>query len=528
MKVTIITADDERRTIELRGERIRVGRSRSNEICLLDAYVSRAHAELARTAEGWTIRDVGSRGGTYLNGVRVTAPTPVHEGDIVQLGNSALAFGEAAADGSVTLSETAGAATVHTYRSADTSPRAFPRVVVRAVRELAHRGPSDTTLRDILRMAVEAVDGDRGALALAAPDGSLRIKSAVPWEKRAEIVIPSTVHRRVLEAGEAVFAEDVSADRDMAAARSVVSQGIRSFYCAPVGYEEEVRGILYIDTRSHRAHFHRSQLELVATLASFIGIALEFERARRVEERNRRMQAELSAAAEIQERLLPGEHPRLAEGFVVAAHHRACHTVGGDLYDVWQPSPATAGIMVADVAGKGLGAALITSSLHALWYGARTSDLPPERWLPRINERLRPLIPENRFATIAFALVDAETDRLRLAGAGHTPALLLSGGRVEVLRSLAPAVGLFPDFDCPIAERPFRSGDLLLLCSDGALDQRDPGGDPFGEGRLLERFRQLAPRGPEELVEGMTSAIEEHAGGAEQDDDLTLVALARS
>ncbi|UCF67914.1 MAG: SpoIIE family protein phosphatase [Acidobacteriota bacterium] len=532
MDVTIHAPDGRRWTVSLSEGVAVIGRSRDSQIHLPDQYVSRLHAELEETPEGWLVRDCNSKGGTYLNGRPVLEPTPVHDGDRLQVGKTQILFGDASRRArsqetivSVTDNEFRGVP-LHSFRTLETPETGLARIMMQASREMTKQRTADDTLHALLELAVRAVNVERGLIAVCEPDGSWTTKAVVSESEFSELNISQAVRSRVLDRAETLYLEDIIEDEDIALANSIVRQGIRSVYCAPLSPSASTRGLLYLDSLTRRVSFTESQLELVTVLAGMAGLTLENDSARRAAEQARALQAQLSAAAEIQRRLLPRSELPSPSGFRVAAHHRACQTVGGDLYDVW-PHGSGAGLMLADVAGKGLEAALIMANLHARWRGVRGGDVVPDAWLEQINGDLMDYLPDNRFVTMTFALAVPERDELLIANAGHLAVLIVRGAEIESLPATGPVIGVFEKFDSGLRHVPFGPGDLIVVYSDGVPDQQNAKGAPFGTERIEEIVRRHARETPDELVAAIVDDVERYAGVMPQDDDLTLLALQR-
>jgi sigma-B regulation protein RsbU (phosphoserine phosphatase) len=256
-------------------------------------------------------------------------------------------------------------------------------------------------------------------------------------------------------------------------------------------------------------------------------VAHENQEARAQERRLKALEAELAAAARMQNMLLPPEDLAPPSGFQVASWHDPCHAVGGDIVDFF-PVGRGFGVMLADVSGKGLAAALLVASLHARWHAITRLQLPCNRILSQLNEEVSYRLPPNRFITLAAAQADPLRDELAFASAGHVPAILLHEREVELLDPTGPPLGLVEGMAFECLHRPFFPGETLVLFSDGVLDQCDEQGEPFGIERVIACARDAAPDGPQAIVRAIVRETEKHAGHAEQDDDTTIAVLARA
>lgn len=528
MWLTVHTVHGPSREIPLRGPRMRIGRSKQNDIVIPDASLSRQHAELILETNGWVVRDLGSRNGTIRNGEKLTMPTLLEVGDTLDLGKSHLVFGSLEDESTAAIKvapESDSERTIHSVPLGDTGERDRGRLLVEAAREVAAHRPPGRTLEALLGLALHATGAERGLVATLSEGNKLLPVASVPAGS-APAVVSGHVVNRVLDNVEALTVEDVSRDKGLAGSETLMGAGVLSVLCAPLAAGDTVRGIFYLDSQKHRASFSREHLEVVSTLAGMADLTLENEAARALAETKRLLDAQIAAAAEIQARLLPPDTPPCPPGYSAAGRLVACHTVGGDLYQFF-PWGDGFGAVVADVSGKGLDAALLMANLQARWESIRSSGQPPETWLGLLNDALWHCFPANRFVTLAFAVAGAEGESLLFGSAGHTPALLLDRKNEVQLPRTGPPLGLFPDATFPVEEHPFRPGNRLMLFSDGIPDQQDQDGEEFGLGRLEEIARATAGHTPSAMLSAVLEALEDHAGEVDQDDDMTLAILGR-
>ena len=261
---------------------------------------------------------------------------------------------------------------------------------------------------------------------------------------------------------------------------------------------------------------------------------IEFDEATRTLEAERRAQAarleaerqaahDLAIAKQVQTRLFPQHQPLLR----TLAYAGICHparTVAGDYYDFLDLGNRRLGLVVADISGKGIGAALLMANLQAaLRSQSATAREQPERFLRSVNRLLYQNTAERDYATLFFAQYDDETRKLRYANCGHPPALLLHGNDgLERLESTCTVVGVFEDWDCAMEERETAPGDTILLYTDGITEALNAEGEEFGEERLLEAVRQHRALSLPDLVAAVTDQVRRFSP-YEQLDDITLI-----
>ncbi len=531
LQLVVTSPEGRRETLELSGETLGLGRHSSNEVPLADVYASRRHAEILHTPRGWVIRDLESKGGTYLNGRKLELPAPLGPGDEITIGRSRIRVGGEAPGRSVdeTVFAVVEAAsegrTIIGRRLSDLPENALTRVLVDAARCIA--GSGEDTRAKLLELAIKATGAERGAIATFGEDGEPEVAAVDGHWPDGQVTLSRHVLRRVRDAGEAVIVEDVPQDDSLRDAGTIIRAGLRSVLCTPLGTARPPRGLLYLDTLEGQAVFEDSHVEAVATLAGMIDVALENEAARAALAEKQRHESELRTAATIMRRLVPAKAPPAPDGYTTAGLHRACLTVGGDFFDYYHWGESY-GMVLADVAGKGLGAALLVANFHAVWHHILSSGRPPEEWLATMNDELAGYLPDNRFLTLAFALVDPERNELLFGSAGHNPGLLTGPDAFEELLPTGPVLGLLPGVGYKTLRRPFAPGQRLVLTSDGVTDQQSVDGRDFGQERLSAISRELGGSPASEMLVAIDDALNEHATGAAQDDDITVSILGRA
>jgi serine phosphatase RsbU (regulator of sigma subunit) len=241
-------------------------------------------------------------------------------------------------------------------------------------------------------------------------------------------------------------------------------------------------------------------------------------------ESERRAAQELEIAKQVQARLFPQRLPPM-ETLEYAGCCSQARQVGGDYHDFLDLGPGRFGLVIADIAGKGMAAALLMANLQAnLRSQCATAFGEPQRMLCSVNQLFYENTHESAYATLFFAEYEDQTRRLRYANCGHLPALLLRHDTttVERLDSTGTVVGLFTEWDCSIAERRLCAGDTLVLYTDGITESFNEAEEEFGERGLidaLERHRELPPQ---ELVASIVEEVQQFSP-QEQHDDITLI-----
>jgi len=294
-----------------------------------------------------------------------------------------------------------------------------------------------------------------------------------------------------------------------------------------LGRDNRLIGLLALGERRSEEPYSSEDMRLLEAVASQVGVALESIRlAESIAERleaERRAAHEVEIAREVQSKLFPQKMPPLStldySGGCVQAR-----VVGGDYYDFLDLGPGRLGIVLADIAGKGISGALLMANLQAnlrSQYALALDDLP--RLLRSVNRLFLENTPDDRFATLFFADYADAGRRLRYVNCGHNPPLLLrANGKLERLGATATVLGMFSDWECELVETALAPGDLLVMYTDGVSEAPNPAGEEFGEKRLLETLRSTKLTTAAGVLSSLSAAVQQFSNGI-QADDLTLV-----
>ena len=241
------------------------------------------------------------------------------------------------------------------------------------------------------------------------------------------------------------------------------------------------------------------------------------------------VEQELGTARSIQHALLPKDLPKL-QGWKIAYHYQPAREVGGDFYDFLRLDEGRIGLVIGDVSGKGIAAALVMANTQSVLRAvARRGNIAPGQALAEANEVLYAYIPSGTFVTCFYGVLDLESGRLVYANAGHDPPYSQRGGDAQELRARGMPLGLMPGMPYEEKEAVLAAGDDLLLYSDGLVEAHDPEGDMFGFPRLRKLIMAQSAGSGEELVDFLLAELTRFTGtDSEQEDDITLVTLERS
>jgi sigma-B regulation protein RsbU (phosphoserine phosphatase) len=234
---------------------------------------------------------------------------------------------------------------------------------------------------------------------------------------------------------------------------------------------------------------------------------------------------EIGEAKAIQEKLLPREIPQMP-GYEVASAWQSARLVGGDYFDILPLDEKTLGLCIADVAGKGMPAALLMSNLQAAVRGLASLSVAPDLLCRRLNSLIYRNTANDRFITFFYAQLDGPRRRLAYVNAGHNaPFVLRSNGSHERLRDGGTVLGVFASPDYELGSAQLSPGDRVVLFTDGVTEACNGAGEEFGEARLLRLLEDHRALSADDLQAKILAAAGEFSGGRWQ-DDATLLVLA--
>jgi len=517
---------------------ITLGRSSANELCYPDDVgLSRQHLTLTRTNGEWVVEDLGSKNGTVLNGIRIEKAVKFIVGDRISAGHLTIEFGDIApaADTVVFVDHTESFSTTASTVVASLDGVLGPqmddlnktyvmqgspqmRALIRAGRELAGHRPLDELFQVIMDLSVEAVMAGRGVL-MTLENDQLQVRAA----RGDGFKISSTVRDRVLKEKASLLVRDAQMDQALREQMSIVEQKVRSMIAVPLQTNDRVIGLIYLDSPHLIREFSREDLNLLTVMANVAAIRIEHARLNEIEAVERAMASEMQQAALIQQGLLPAAPPPVA-GFDVAGRTAACRTVGGDYYDFLSFPDGRLGMLVGDVAGKGMPASLLMTSLQARVQVLFEEPGDLANKIGRLNKHTCANCPEGRFITFFMTVADPITGELVYTNAGHNPPLVVrKAGGFEELTGGGLILGILPMASYTESRGQMAEGDVLVMYSDGVTEAVSPRDEDFGEERLAELVASMRDRPASEIVEAIHTAVAAFTEGAPAADDITVV-----
>jgi predicted permease len=305
---------------------------------------------------------------------------------------------------------------------------------------------------------------------------------------------------------------------------SLEAAGVRM--AAGLRTRHEIVGVLLLGPPEHGEAFTKDDRQLLSTAAEVFALMIENARLNDRALEQERVRRDLALAAEVQRRLLPTEQPSVA-GLSLAAFTLPARTVGGDYYDFIDLPDGRIGLALADIAGKGIAAALLMSVVQASLRVIAEGEVTCAELAAKMNRFLYRSTSTSSYATFFYAQIDPGRGRLRYVNAGHNPPYLVrrTGAGVDIieLSEGGTVLGLFPDMPYQDADVEVRPGDLLVAFTDGVSEARSAADEEFGEERLKALLRDVAGAPAAEVSAVLADRMRAWSTGAEQHDDLTFV-----
>ena len=533
-----------------------LGRSLGVEIRLEDPIVSREHARLVRDASGsYTIKDLQSGNGTFVNDLRIES-CKLREGDEIRLGDNVLVFhvGErpvavaAAEKTMIHVSKSPADSTVVNTIDVDSGSTTIPvserttieeltsanrrlQIVCDMFRAIGTDLNEDQLLEKILDTLFRVFpDTDRGFIILREPrTGTLTPAATKTVTKDTDdrLAISDTILQYVLDEKHAVLSKDAMQDGRFRGSQSIAELQVRSMMCAPLKHEDSIWGFITIDTQRVSTQYDEEGLTLLAGIANQASLSIANARLHAELVDRERIEQDLRHARDIQLSFLPQQVPDV-KGYEFADWYTTAHEVGGDFYDFIQLPDGKLGIVLGDVSGKGITAALMMAKVTGHVRFLAAAGLPPSGLLSELNKLISASGTEV-FVTVLFMVLDTDRHVLLIGSAGHLPPFIRrADGTVEAADCTTGfPIGITEESEFPECSLTIGTRDRVCAFTDGLTEAMNESKEPYGDDRLKEVLRD-APPAPAAIVEKIQGSVHEYVSGAEQSDDLTLVCFGPS
>jgi len=546
--VEVIAPDQSRQTVTVTHSPFLIGRGEGdNSVALTDGRISRRCAAIVMGDSGYRVEDLGNRYGVFVNGDKVQQQ-PLRDGDMIGFGiddSYHLVFHVGNAPDVPAQPEVANLltriGTLSDLASTGTSGGLSKLNLLLEASSLLHSQlPLDSVLGSMLDHAISITHADRGLL--IEPDASRVMRVLLARSNKGDNLAPETINpsqtavNQAISKQSSVITEDLNlAGMDLKSAESVVVQGLRAVVAIPLYASSRavadtggdlkhgpLLGVIYLDSR-RIAGFSAIDRQILDALGGQAASILDNARLVEKERERQRLEQELSIARTIQQALVPhGLHdfPHLA---VTGVHH-PCTEVGGDYFDVLPVSDDRTAFLIADVSGKGLGAALLTTMLQGALSGL-SMGADPVKVFNHVNKFLCRHNEVGRYATMFIGIV-GRGGMLEYIKAGHPSPLLLRKGQVtELYDEGSFPVGLIAEADYESARLQLEPEDTLILFSDGVTEAENLNHDLFEVSGLSQALAGKHDVPVEVLQQSVLDAVRGFTRGASQSDDITLLVV---
>ena len=542
------------------GDRAVLGRHPDCDIMLDAASVSRQHAQILKQSGDYFVEDLHSRNGTFVNGRLIQGRHPLQDGDRLKICDLAFTFflnqpsdrlpAEPDQSGSslaaLMIDDDAGPMATSTIMSkldvassnAGVRLTVNPEVKLRAMIEIAKNLGKAVSLDEVLGKLLDSlfkifIQADRGFVILRTQPDGLLVPKAIKHRRadmEDQIRISRTIVNQVMQSQEAVLSADAANDSRFDSSQSIADLRIRSVMCAPlVDSDGNSLGVIQVDTADQRQRFQKDDLDVLASVASQAAIAVDNAGMHETALKQQALERDLELAHKVQRGLLPAAPPIVA-GYSFFDFYEPANQVGGDYYDYIELSGNRLAVVLGDVSGKGVSAALLMAKLSGEVRYCLASESTPAAAINRINASFSRSGWQDRFVTFVLALLDADRNEITLVNAGHMPPLLRhSGGTVEEIGSdeAGLPLGVDADFEYEQYTRPFAAGDFLALFTDGISEAMNMAGDLYGLDRLAEQLA-TKPVPASGLGRLILDDVKRFVGGRPQSDDMCLACFGRA
>ncbi|HEV8542063.1 MAG TPA: SpoIIE family protein phosphatase [Verrucomicrobiae bacterium] len=530
-RLVIANGSEAGTSFALAGPESVIGRQTGTEIKLNGTNVSRRHARIFRDGEGFLIEDLKSSNGTFLNGVKLQAATPLKARDEIRVGPYVLRFeaGEQpAAEVTIHVQTAANTANLDLYRE---NAAHKLQIILQLSADLGRSLDVEHLLAEVLKHLFGLFPHAERGLVILVESGHpvLRAsKNRSGLEERPRY--SNSILQKVLAEGVAVFAEDLQSDSRFAEAKSICSLGLRSFMCVPLKAKSgKAFGVLQLERMGSGHRFAPEDLNLLTAIGLQVSVVLENAQLHLELLARHRIERDLALAREIQLSYLPTQIPELPDrNFDLHAELFPAHEISGDFYDYFKVGDRLA-LAVADVSGKGMPAALFMSMVRALLRNFADPGKDAGTILRDLNNAIAEQNPKCQFVTLSFCLFDPVSRAIELSSGGHPlPFLRRGNGTVETIEvKQGPLLGFEAVRQAfPSARFELAPNDLLLLYTDGVTEAPRPDHSMFGSDRLRKTLAETGHR-PRliDCAERIRQNVHAFTGGGTQDDDITLAML---
>jgi sigma-B regulation protein RsbU (phosphoserine phosphatase) len=530
----VFVQGNEQRIINLDHSPFSVGRKVDKDLVIADPRVSRDHALIVSENGEFCVVDQGSKHGTFVNGEKVQRKA-LERNDRLEFGVRDVAYVIFNPQHSTTNTAREFLSQISVMHISDETTDLEKLVLfLEAARKLNTVGVLDEILMTLLDVTLKLTRAERAFVFMKNDQGQLRL-AAGRNSKGEPLLEDTTISHSILEdalkSNSEFVLTDTSRSVDLTGRKSIVAYDLRTVICVPLRKPQvqttrgsdpaapaalgEAMGALYVDSRFASRDISSVSNDILHAIATEAASLIENARLVQAEESAKRYQQELSIAASIQQRLMAVTIPEVPFARL-GGRNLSCKEIGGDFFDAVNTDEGLT-VVLADVSGKGVSAALLASTLQGMIYSQLAAGMPLTDIVTAVNRFFTHKHIGEKYATVIMVRVCPD-GQLEYVNCGHVPPLIVSGGNVERPEHGNLPVGLLPDAEYKSARLQLKAGDRLVLVTDGVTEAENARGEFFEDSRL-----ELAAKTG--TMEDIFSAISDFCSGTALSDDCTVVEL---
>ena len=534
LPVLIVVQGQEERGLPISRTPFTIGRKADRDLVIADPRVSREHAQIVLEGNSLFIQDLGSKHGTYVNGERVER-RQLNRNDRIDFGAEDTAYAVFDPERHSTsgvrefLSQMSGVQIAVPGAAGDLEKM---KIFLEAARKLNTTGVLDEVLVTLIEATLRLTRAERGYVFLVQPDASLRL--AAGRSSRGEMLLDDkTISHSILEdalkANSEFLISDTSKMSDFSARDSIMAYDLRTVISIPLRRPQvqrhtgtsavapEISGVLYLDSRFASREVSSVSHDILRAIATEAAALVENAHLVQAETANRAYQQELAIAAGIQQRLMAVTIPDVPFA-AVQGRNVPCKEIGGDFFDLMPIGDSGLGMVVCDVSGKGVSAALLGSILQGMVYSQLATPLSLEQIADSANQFLCQKILGEKYATIIMARLHRD-GLLEYINCGHVQPVVVSKDGVRREAEANLPVGLLSMASYASARCRLEPGDRFVLVTDGVTEAENAAGDMFGN----ERLEQAASTTGGSCFDQLFDAVRNFCGPTPLNDDCTVL-----
>src|SRR6202030_2748693 len=497
----VFVQGSEQKNIVLNHTPFTVGRKVDKDLVIADPRVSRDHAQILLEGKDFFLVDLSSKRGTFVNGERVQRQK-LERGDRLEFGardSAYLLFNPGHATSNTArdfLSQISG---IQIKQEATDLEKLT--LFLEAARKLNTAGVLDEILMTMLDTTLQLTNAERGYVFLKDEEGKLRLRAGRN-SKKEPLLDDKTISHSILEESLRSNLEflltDTSSSLDLAGRQSIVAYDLRTVICIPLrkmqvqatrdlqtplpdAHSAAAMGVLYVDSRFRSRDISGVSKDILHAIAIEAASLIENARLVQAEEESRRYQQEVSIAASIQQRLMQVKIPEVPFA-KLRGKNLSCKEIGGDFFDAVNTKEGLA-VVLADVSGKGVSAALLASTLQGMIYSHLSAGMPLLQVVEAVNRFFTEKLIGEKYATVLLARLRRDGD-LEYVNCGHVPPLLICNGEAIRPPHGNVPVGLLPDATYESSRCQLNAGDSFILVTDGVIEAENGMGEFFEDSRL--------------------------------------------